>query len=171
MPRHFIKFIYMWAFILLAPVIISAQQKETSPPPPPPPPPPPEKKVEEVFIEVAKMPRFPGCEDLATGREECSNRKMMEFFYKNLQYPEEARRKGITGTVRASFIIEPSGFTDSEKIVSGLSKACDEEVLRVLRLMRSQGIRWTPQSARGRPVRILREVVLEFSGKVETHRG
>lgn len=111
------------------------------------------------------MPRFPGCEHLATGREECSNRKMMEFFYKNLQYPEEARRKGITGTVRASFIIEKNGDTGNEKIVNGLSKACDEEVLRVLRLMQVQGVRWTPQSARGRPVRILREVVLEFPGK------
>ena len=84
------------------------------------------------------MPRFPGCENRQLTnieKEECANNKMMEFFYKNLKYPKEAQVKGIVGTVKVSFIIEKDGSTSNEKIINGLSKECNEEALRVVRLM------------------------------------
>ena len=49
----------------------------------------------EVFKVVEEMPRYPGCEDLSNlpDKRKCGSRKMLEFIYKNLEYPDEARKK------------------------------------------------------------------------------
>lgn len=68
-------------------------KKDVTPPPPPP-------KIEEPnepFIFVEEMPRFPGCENLSTKKErdECTNKKLLEFIYKNIKYPPIATENGI----------------------------------------------------------------------------
>ena len=52
-----------------------------APPPPPPPPPPAEPKIKEIFKIVEEMPRFPGCEDLASIEEKkvCADQKLLEL--------------------------------------------------------------------------------------------
>lgn len=147
--------------------VIAQNENKNSPPPPPPPPL--VGKVEQIFIRVPDMPRFPGCEGFTgsdTEKDECANEKMMAFLYENLEYPNEAREKGITGSVIASFIVEPNGYISNTKIEKGLIKACDEQVLRAIKLMCRPGMRWSPGRSRGRPVRVLVKVKLEFSEKM-----
>jgi len=54
---------------------------------------------EEVFKIVEEMPVFPGCEGLVKNKQKCSKDKMGEYLGKNLMYPEEARKKSISGKV------------------------------------------------------------------------
>ncbi|MBR9920487.1 MAG: hypothetical protein GYB31_06580 [Bacteroidetes bacterium] len=132
--------------------------------------PPPSPRVNEVFIEIAEMPRFPGCEDIRGSEEEkeiCAQEKMMNFFYRHLKYPATAQEIHLEGIVEASFIVEPDGSISNEKIEKRLSPDCDEEVLRVLRLMREKGIQWVPG---GRALRVLIPVSLEFSEEVFSNR-
>lgn len=110
------------------------------------------------------MPRFPGCEHLATAEEKhkCADEKFLGYIHYNLRYPEEARERGIEGTVVARFVIEKDGSMREASIISDIGGGCGEEVLRVLYLMNEQHIRWTPQPARGRPVAVEFTVPVTF---------
>jgi len=134
------KNIVLTAISLHYSVCAIAQNEKTISPPPPPPT---IEIVKEIFIAVPNMPRFPGCEETGSNKEkeECANEKMMKFLYKNLKYPNEARDNGITGSVIASFVVEPSGEISNEKIEKGLTEECDEEALRVIKLMRAPELR------------------------------
>ena len=132
--------------------------------PSPPPPSKPTAQEEEIFKVVEHPPRFPGCEDEPKAeREKCAEEKMYAFFYKHLKYPASAKEKGITGVVKASFIVEKDGRILNETIEQGLTKDCDQEVLRVIQLMTKYGYKWNPIKARGRPVKLLKEIEIEFS--------
>jgi periplasmic protein TonB len=67
---------------------------------------------------------------------------MYNSFHKNnLSYPNEAKQYGIEGTVYISFIISKTGKTFKHKIVKGIGYGCDEEALRVVKLVPE---RWLP---------------------------
>lgn len=76
------------------------------------------------FRVVEDLPQFPG------GASE-----FMKWLTKNLRYPEIARRKGIKGKVVAEFIVNKDGSISDLNIVEHLYITCDNEVLRVLRMM------------------------------------
>ena len=62
------------------------------------------------------MPRFPGCENEAkNNRESCANQKMLEFIYKNQEYPAVARKNKIEGTTVVQFVIDQKGNLTSLK--------------------------------------------------------
>ena len=88
----------------------------------------------------------------------------MEGFYKvlkkNLKYPTTARRLHIEGKVFLEFIVNPSGKVDQVRIVKGIGGGCDEEAIRVLKL-----IDWKPGKQRGVPVRV--KMVLPFHFKLQ----
>ena len=104
-----------------------------NPPPPPPPPPPLE---EETFQVVEEMPKFPGCEELPKKKRlDCANKNLLEFIYKNITYPQEARQDSIEGTVVVQFIVEKNGSLTGTRIVKEVGGGCDEEVLRIIDMM------------------------------------
>lgn len=123
---------------------------------PPPPPPPPVEEVEEIFKVVEEMPRFPGCENLSTiaERKTCSDRKLLEFIYSNIQYPGVARENNIQGNVVVSFVVNKDGSIEQLNIVRDIGGGCGDEVLRVLRLMQDRNITWIPGKQREKPVRV-----------------
>jgi len=61
------------------------------------------------------------------------------FIYSSLKYPEEAIHQNITGKVRLGFIIETSGLISNISILNSIGAGCNEEAIRVLKL-----IRWMP---------------------------
>jgi protein TonB len=119
----------------------------------PPPPRETDPAVSPIFKLVEEMPRFPGCEDLALGKEEkyaCSSNKMLEFIYNNIRYPELARQNGIEGTVYIQFVVEKDGSITGAKIVREIGGGCGEEALRVVSKMPI----WQPGRQQGNPVRV-----------------
>lgn len=124
------------------------------------------EKDTAVFIIAPTMPRFPGCEDLiGTDQEKykCATDKLIAFLHKYCQYPAEASALGLTGVVKASFIVERDGTVNHPKIEKDIGGGCGQEVIRVLNLIPQMGIRFTPQSARFSSVRIKLTIDVVFS--------
>lgn len=100
-----------------------------------------EKPAEEPLwsgaIEI--QPEFPG-----------GLRAMSEFLAKNLKYPSPAQRSGIQGKVYLSFVIDTDGALADIQVVRGIGFGCDEEAIRVLKLMPQ----WKPGRQSGRAVKV-----------------
>jgi protein TonB len=128
------------------------------------PPPLPKPRVEEVeapLVISEIMPRFPGCEEPGLSKEErrlCAERKLLEFIYKNLDYPALARENGIEGKVLVQFVVEKDGSITQAQVVRDIGGGCGQAVLRVLGEMP----RWIPGSQQGRKVRVLFSLPVRF---------
>lgn len=96
------------------------------------------KKLYDVMINPSEtMPRYPGCEDIEGNdavKKSCADKKMLEFIYENICYPDSARENGIEGTVVISFIIEKDGTLSNHKIIRAIGGGCEEESMRVVRM-------------------------------------
>lgn len=139
--------------------------KDDVPPPPPPPPPPPEPEVEEIFKVVEEMPRFPGCEEMAgtiAEKKACADKKMLEFLYENLRYPQVARENNISGTVVIQFVIDQNGEIKDARVAREIGATCGLEALRVVKLMNEMPQKWTPGKQRGRAVKVLFSLPVRF---------
>ncbi len=147
-----------------APVAVSDKKPEVKHAPPPPPPPPPVAEEEEIFKVVEEMPRFPGCENLATTEERraCADKKMLQFIYDNIQYPAIARENGIEGTVVVRFVVEADGSIKQAEVVRDIGGRCGEEALRVVNMMNKLPQKWTPGKQRGKPVRVWFNLPVKF---------
>ena len=92
-----------------------------------------------VYIVVEQMPEFPG-----------GDRALMDFVKDNIQYPADARKRGIQGRVFANFIVEPDGSLSDIKILLGIGGGCDEEAIRVIESMP----KFNPGMQNGEAVRV-----------------
>ena len=100
-----------------------------------------------IFTVVEEEPAsFPGGED-----------EMYKFIAKNLQYPEEAKKKGIEGKVHVSFFVEVDGSITNVKVLRDIGGGCGEAAVRVVKSMP----KWNPAKQRGEYVRML--MILPFS--------
>jgi TonB family protein len=72
----------------------------------------------------------------------------IKFLVSNIKYPEDAVKAGIHGTVFVNFIVEKDGKITHVKILRGIGKSCDEEALRVIKMMP----RWIPGKVKGENV-------------------
>ena len=77
-----------------------------------------------VYIVVEQMPEFPG-----------GDRALMDFVKDNIQYPAEAKEKGIKGLLYVNFIVEPDGSLSNIKVLKGVGGGCDEEAIRIVESM------------------------------------
>ncbi|MCX6249283.1 MAG: M56 family metallopeptidase [Bacteroidetes bacterium] len=73
---------------------------------------------------VEKMPSFPGGES-----------KLIHFLASNIKYPEDAKVKGMQGRVFIQFVVKKDGSITNVKIIRGFFLSCDEEAIRVVKLM------------------------------------
>lgn len=103
---------------------------------------------DEIFTVVEVMPEFPG------GQE-----ALQKFLAENLKYPKEGLKSSSSGTVHVSFVVDTNGKIINSKILRGIGKAFDDEVLRVIRLMP----KWKPGLQRSKPVRVRMNLPVEFS--------
>ena len=90
-----------------------------------------------VYQIVEEMPCFPG-----------GDQKLMEYIANNINYPQEARDKGIEGRVFIGMVIEKDGSVSKVKILRGIGGGCDEEAERVISSMP----KWMPGKVGGEPV-------------------
>lgn len=105
----------------------------------------------ETFTVVQEMPRFPGCEDLDISVDEkkkCAEKKMLEFIYQNIKYPEVGADHFEEMTV-ISFIVNREGKIMDVKLLRG-SETLAEEYMRIVKSMPQ----WIPGKQRGKPVNV-----------------
>lgn len=94
-----------------------------------------------------QMPQFPG------GQE-----ALMTYIARHINYPAEAIRMGIEGTVFISFIISKEGKVSDISIMKGLSKECDAEAIRVIQMLPT----WKPGKQNGDPVVVRFSLPIRF---------
>ncbi len=85
----------------------------------------------------------------------------LKFLQTNIQYPEVAKKKHLTGNVVVAFVIETDGSLSNLEIKRDIGSGCGAEVLRVLRLMPA----WIPGRLQGTAVRV--KVVRPVSFRLE----
>ncbi len=153
-------------FNVPAPVTTHSEERKAVAPPPPPPP---AQEEEEIFKVVEEAPRFPGCEDLASIQEKqnCANKKLLEFIYANIEYPAIARENNIEGTVVVRFVVDKDGKVNDAQVVREIGGGCGEEALRVVKKMNEMPARWSPGKQRGRPVKVYFTLPVKFILKVD----
>jgi protein TonB len=61
---------------------------------------------------------------------------MMNFIKEQLQYPKDAMEQKIEGIVRVWYQVDDNGHVVDTKIVQGLFPSCDEEALRIVKLLK-----------------------------------
>ncbi|MBX2969162.1 MAG: TonB family protein [Cyclobacteriaceae bacterium] len=87
----------------------------------------------------------------------------MQGFYKHigqvLQYPREARKRGIQGKVLVEFIVNTDGSLSDVKTIKGIGGGCDEEAERVIKTCPP----WIPGKVKGRPVKQKYVVPITFN--------
>ena len=94
----------------------------------------------EVYTIVENMPQYPGGEN-----------ERNKLLATNIMYPMTATKNGIQGTVYVSFIVETDGSVSNVRILKGIGGGCDEESVRVVKLMP----KWIPGKQSGKAVRVL----------------
>jgi len=63
-------------------------------------------------------------------------KKLYEFIFENLTYPETAKTDKIEGTVFVEFWVDTNGFTSEHKVVVSVRQDLDDEALRVAKLIK-----------------------------------
>lgn len=107
----------------------------------------PEPQETEIFTVVEEEPSFPGGE---------AARK--KFLSENIKYPPMAKEAGIQGRVFVTFVVEKDGSITDVKVLRGIGGGCDEEAVRVVKLMP----KWQPGKQRNKAVRVQFNMPIDF---------
>ncbi len=99
-----------------------------------------EEVVEEapIFTVVESMPEFKG-----------GMQQLYTYLGNNIKYPVMAKESGIQGKVYVTFVVEKDGSITDVKVLRGIGGGCDEEAVRVVKLMP----KWKPGIQAGKPVK------------------
>lgn len=84
---------------------------------------------------------------------------IQDFIKKNVKYPEQARKNGVTGTVHVVFTVKADGETADHKVWGkSLGHGCDEEAIRVVKQLG----KWQPGKQMGKPADMEYTVAVPF---------
>ena len=106
------------------------------------------KSGKTAFVKVEVNPEFTGGMDA-----------FLRFLSQNIRYPAEARKNGTQGKVIVSFICGSDGKLTDVHVVQGIGDGCDEESVRVIKLMPPM----KPGYVHGKPVNVAYSVPISFA--------
>jgi protein TonB len=95
-------------------------------------------------------------------KEECAKGKMLQYIYKNLNYPAIARENGVEGMCVIQFVVDRTGSVTGAKVVRDIGAGCGDAALKVVNGMNNMAQKWTPGQQRGRPVKVLYTLPVRF---------
>ncbi len=107
----------------------------------------PEEEVDQVFLIVEEQPEPIG-----------GMAAFYEYLAKHIEYPETARRVGVSGRVFVEFVVAKDGSITNARVVKGIGGGCDEEAVRVVK----SSPKWKAGMQRGRPVKVRMTVPVYF---------
>lgn len=99
-----------------------------------------------LFTPVETYPVFSGCEHLPKNEQlSCSNKKLMEFIYTNIEYPASFSENCISGTAVVRFTITKTGNIKDIHMLKSLHPDVDIEVINLVKKMP----KWIPKKENG----------------------
>lgn len=118
-----------------------------------------------IFRVTEEAPRFPGCEhpdSSLIARKKCADQRLLEYVYRRVIYPVEARDQNIQGTAVISFVVEADGSLSQPKVLRDIGGGTGEAALRLVYAMQQEGIRWIPGKQGGKAVRTQFSLPVKF---------
>ncbi len=110
------------------------------------------------------LPVYPGCENAReqTDQQACSTRKLLEFIYKEITYPELARTHGVEGLAAVQFEIDQKGEIGQIYIVRDLGATIGDTIKAVFDKLKAEGIKFSPAQNGGKPVPVQYTIPVKF---------
>jgi len=106
------------------------------------------KKQDTAYFASDDAAQFPG-----------GAKMLMSFLRERIKYPVNAMQFGVQGTVYIQFKIAETGKISDEKVLRGIGGGCDQEALRVVKLMPP----WKPAQFEGKPVSSIFTLPVKFN--------
>lgn len=106
-----------------------------------------ENKNKVYFEEVDEMPEYPG-----------GKKAMFKFISENVQYPENAKKEGVTGKVFISFVVDKDGNVTDVQIARGVDSDLNKEAVRVVKKLE----KWKPGKKDGELVKVGFTMPIQF---------
>jgi len=107
-----------------------------------------DEDVIEDFIKVEIKPKFNGKDA----------RYFSNYVASNLEFPREAAEIGISGTVKAAFIIAEDGSVSNVEIIRSVHPTIDKSVIEAIK----KSPKWEPGIQRGKSVKVRFEIAIKF---------
>lgn len=107
----------------------------------------PTKDSTPVYKVVERMPSFT-----------LGQAALLQYLDQNIEYPKIAKENGVQGMVVVQMIVEIDGSLSNVHVVKGIGAGCDEEAMRVVKLMP----KWIPGMQRGKTVRVQFNLPIRF---------
>lgn len=101
-----------------------------------------------VFEVVEQMPEYP----------DGGMAGLMEYFKKNMRYPEAAKEAGMQGRVTVQFVVNKDGSISGAKVLRSVEPDFDAEAIRLVNAMP----KWKPGMQGGKPVPVRFTVPVKF---------
>jgi len=108
-----------------------------------------------------EFPRFLGCENQNLDNEEikkCSQKKLIEYVYSNIKYPDEARKHKIEGKALIRFKVSKEGQIQDIKVLNGICQEIENTCVDLVTNMP----KWRPGYQRGEPVKVAFTLPIKF---------
>jgi len=122
----------------------------------------------QVYNLVDQMPLIPTCGVMDTSyvaKQKCTQDLLLDFIYRNVQYPDSARYNGIEGMVVLSFVIGRDSMIRESQIVKDIGGGCGAAALYVINAMNPMNLRWMPGQKEGVPVDVRMTIPVKFKIK------
>ncbi len=96
---------------------------------------------------------LPACVDMPDMyRENCNVRQLREWVREHMQYPEEAKAKGLEGRVEVAVTIDTLGQMGLMRVSRKLDPLLNKEALRIVTALKDSGVTWLPATHKGQKV-------------------
>ncbi|WP_262707155.1 energy transducer TonB [Arenibacter aquaticus] len=112
------------------------------------------------FVEVEKVPVFPGCED-AEDKRACFKIMMVNHVGKNFRYPEGPQEKGAQGRVYVHFTILEDGNIGNVQMRGRPNKLLEDEAARIISLLPQM----TPGEHKGKKAQVPFMIRIPFKSR------
>lgn len=109
-----------------------------------------------VYLVTEQPPVFASCDSISA--RSCHLDAIHRYLFENIVYPIQAKNVEAEGSVVISFIVEKSGCLSNIVIVKSMDYGCDDEAVRVVRMMP----RWLPGTVNGNPERVSYFLKIDF---------
>ena len=110
---------------------------------------------------VEEMPVWHTCtsESSSDAAMNCTNARIAQYIAEHVTYTRKMRKRGVSGTVIARFIVERDGSISGVEIVRGVAPDLDEQVVDAVASMPV----FQPGTQRGKTVRVQFALPVKFS--------
>lgn len=107
-----------------------------------------------------QMPYLSKCKEIKNRelRNKCSYKALLEYIYRNLKYPKNARKMGLEGMTVTQFAIDKDGSIKDIDVVIGLCQEFKDLNLKIL----SNMPKWEPGIQHGEKVKVLYTLPIKY---------